>query len=296
MGERSRWRAEARDFLEFVAAPGVAALLPWSLGRRWLSWLARYTQLYGPTCTAALAQAQARGIVSDTGADWITERRLTTLVDHGDYFLERVRSDRWMARHLQVQGQWPAAGQPGILLTFHWGAGMWALRHAATHGIRARMLVAAPTRSHFAGRSVAYHYIRSRVGSIARIFQRPTLDVSVSLRPALEALRANEQIMAVVDVPADQTSASQPIRLMGMPARAPKALFRLAVQQQIPVTVFVTGMESATGMRTLRIQQLGIYQDMERLIEDVYAELERAMQHNSAAWHFWSEAERFFRA
>jgi lauroyl/myristoyl acyltransferase len=158
------------------------------------------------------------------------------------------------------------------------------------------MLVAAPTRAHFAGHSVAFHYIRSRVNSIARIFARPTLDVSVSLRPALEALRANEQIMAVVDVPADQASSSHPITLLGLQARAPKALFRLAVQQQIPVTVFVAGMASDTGVRTLRIQPLGTYEEIEPLIRDVYAELERAMQHNAPAWHFWSEAERFFRA
>lgn len=295
MGMLQRLRTETRDLVELVLVPGCAALLPWWLGRRMLAFAARHSRLYGLTCDTALAQAQ-RLVAVQAPAAWLAERRLTTLVDHCDYFLDRLRSNRWMARHLQVQGQWPAAGQPGILLTFHWGAGMWALRHAAAHGIRARMLVAAPTRAHFSGRSVAFHYIRSRVHSIARIFARPTLDVSVSLRPALEALRANEQIMAVVDVPADQTSSSHPITLLGLQARAPKALFRLAVQQQIPVTVFVAGMESDTGVRTLRIQLLGTYGEIEPLIRDVYAELERAMQHNAPAWHFWSEAERFFRA
>lgn len=295
MGKLQRLRTEARDLVEFVLVPGSAALLPWSLGRRMLAFAARHSRLYSPTCDTALAQAQRLGRVQDPAA-WLTERRLTTLVDHCDYFLEHLRSDRWMACWLKVQGQWPAAGQPGILLTFHWGAGMWALRHAAAHGIRARMLVAAPTREHFAGRSMAFHYIRSRVGSIARIFARPTLDVSISLRPALEALRANEQIMAVVDVPADQTTSSHPITLLGMQARAPKALFRLAVQQRIPVTVFVAGLDSATGMRMLDILPLGVYKEIEPLIRDVYAELERAMQHNAPAWHFWSEAERFFRA
>lgn len=290
-----RLRTEVRDLVELVLVPGCAALLPWTLGRRLLTFVARHSQLYGPVCDAALAQAQRLVGVPEPAA-WLAERRLTTLVDHCDYFLEHLRSDRWMARHLQVRGQWPAAGQPNILLTFHWGAGMWALRHAAANGIHAHALVAAPLRAHFADRSVAFQYIRSRIDSVARILGRPTLDASLSLRPALEALRANEQVLAVVDVPVDQIASSHPITLLGLQARAPKALFRLAVQQQIPVTVFVAGMESDTGVRTLRIAPLGTYEEIEPLIRDVYAELERAMQHNAPAWHFWSEAERFFRA
>jgi hypothetical protein len=110
----------------------------------------------------------------------------------------------------------------------------------------------------------------------------------------LRALKKNEQVLAVVDVPADQVSASQSIRLLGLQARVPRALFRLAVEQQIAITIFLMGLRSADGQRFLRLRQLGVYSDVDALIRDVFLALEHAIVENPAAWHFWGEAERFF--
>ena len=290
-----RLREELRALVELVLVPGLAAVLPWRLCFSLFRWIARSSKIYQESCASALVQAEARGMVEQPST-WLARRRLVTLIDHADYYLERTRSDRWLRRHVAVEGQWPDPGQAMLLLTFHWGAGMWALRHAAEHGVHAHALAATPTRAHFAGRTVWYHYIRTRVASVARIFRRPTLDVSASLRPALQALQNQEQILAVVDVPADQATASQPVRLCGMRALVPNALFRLAVQRKIPVTVFLAGIDANTSRRTLRIRQLGVYQDQDALIRDVYAELDQAMARDPAAWHFWGEAARFFRA
>jgi len=289
-----RLRRETRSAIELVLLPGLAGLLPW----RWIfpifRWLTRHARLYEPTCTQALEQAQARGVVEDSRA-WLARRRLTTLVDHADFYLERTRSDAWMQRHVEVDGAWPPPDQAGMLLTFHWGAGMWALRHAARHGLRPHALAAIPEPAHFAGNTIAYLYSHHRIAAVTCALRQPALDVQASLRPVLRALEARQQVLAVVDVPADQTATSHPVQLCGIDARVPNALFRLAVQRRIPVTVFLSGIDVANSRRTLRIRQLGVYKDQEALIRDVYAELDRAMATDPAAWHFWSEAERFFR-
>ena len=76
----------------------------------------------------------------------------------------------------------------------------------------------------------------------------------------------------------------------------PKGLLRLAVSQQVPVTVYVTGLDLQTGQRFLRIDQLGVWQNVEALAQAVFGHLEKALQEESAAWHFWGEAPRFFSA
>jgi hypothetical protein len=286
-----RFRVEARDLLELVLLPGLGALLPWPLGfrvfRRIAAALAPYAQ------PEAIAQASARGWVGDP-VHWSRVRRLVTFVDHADLYLSRTRADAWMKRYVDVQGEWGASGQPGIIFTFHWGAGMWGLRHARASGLKAHALVAPLQGAHFAGRSVLHAYARARTAEVAKALGCATLDTSTSLRPALEALRRGEQVMAAVDVPFDQVSASELVELLGTRARVPRGLFRLAVHQQVPVTVYVTGLQPATGRRFLRIHQLGTSDSVEQLSQDVFSILDGAIREDPPAWHFWGEAQRIF--
>lgn len=293
----ARWQREARDLIELVLVPGLAAVLPWRWCFAIFKRLARVQWLYGAACADALAQAQQRGQVpaADT-ARWLAVRRLVTLVDHADHYLAVTRSDAWMQRHLQVCGQWPNPDTPGILCSFHWGAGMWGLRHAHSTGLQVHALVAAMEGTPFAGRRVLQWYARARTRSVERALGHTPLVVSGSLRPVVQALRRNEQVLAVVDVPADQVDSSVEVRLLGMQARMPKGLLRLAVAQNVPVTVYVTSLDMHTGQRFLRITQLGVWQDLDALVAAVFSQLEAVLCEESAAWHFWGEAPRFFAA
>ncbi len=294
-----RLRHESRDLFELLLVPGLAAVLPWRFCFRLFRWICFHTDfLYREPCDRALAQARARGWVGSGANDasmWRATRRLVTLIDHADFWLERSRSDRWMRRHLQVDGNWPTPNQAAVLCTFHWGAGMWALRHAGAAGLRAHMMVAPARGAHFAGRTVARWYAERRIGSIERALRRPTLDVSAPLRPTLRALQKNQPVIAVVDVPDDQVAASQPVQLMGMTARVPRALLRLAVEHRIALRVFWTGIDFDTGERFLVIKDFGVHTDVDELINAVFAELENIIIASPPSWHFWSEAERFFR-
>lgn len=292
-----RWRREARDLIELVLVPGLAAVLPWRWCFAIFKRLAQVQWLYGAACADALAQAQQRGQVQPAdAARWLAVRRLVTLVDHADHYLAVTRSNAWMQRHLQVQGQWPSPDAAGILCTFHWGAGMWGLRHAHDTGLQGHALVAAMDGTPFLGRRVLQWYVQARTRSVKQALGRSPLVVSGSLRPVIQALRRNEQIMAAVDVPSDQVDSSAEVNLLGMQCLMPKGLLRLAVAQSVPVTVYVTGLDMHTGQRWLRITPLGVWQDMDALVPAVFSHLEQALREESAAWHFWGEAQRFFRA
>jgi len=294
MNRLVRLRNEARDLLELVLVPGLAALLPWKACFILFRWLCRYDWLYRDSCREALAQASQRGWVRGDSAMWLRHRRLVTLVDHADYYLARTRADRWMVHHLSVAGQWPDASRSAILCTFHWGAGMWALRHAAASGLRASALIAGHTREAFAGRAVRYHYYGARIRAVAAALGHEPIEVSRSPRQILQALRGGGQIIAAVDVPSDQVVASESIDFIGQRARVPRGLLRLAVESGISVTVFLTGIRMTDGQRILRIHRLGVRNDVEALMTEVFGYLERAIEEDGAAWHFWEVAPRFF--
>lgn len=290
----ARLRNEGRDLLELVVAPGLAAVLPWPMAFRIFRWLCKYDLFYRDDCNEALAQARARGWVRTDPAAWLQARRLVTLVDHADFYLARTRSDRWMARHLLVLGDWPDPAQPAILCTFHWGAGMWGLRHAGSRGLHAHAMIAAHSPETFRGRRVRYWYFGRRIGAVAAALRRSPIEVASSLRPILQALRAGEPVVAAVDVPSDQVAGSESIDFLGLRARVPRGLLRVAADSKVPVTVFLTGIRLRDGKRTLHIHRLPPREDVEALMVEVFALLQQAIENEPEAWHFWQVAPRFF--
>lgn len=289
-------KAAFKDLLELVLIPGLAAILPWRICFRvFRSISGRLQWLYREDCETALKQAHSRGIVPDNQQGlWLAQRRLTTLIDHADLYLAATRSNAWMRKHLQTTGDWPKAHAAGVLCMFHWGAGMWALRHAQANGMEANALVAPVKKAHYPGRPVAYWYARARTGMVTRVLKRQTLDVSMTLRPALRALSQNEQVLAAIDVPSDQVAASIPLKIAGMQALVPSALLRVAVERNIPITLYNTGFSYETGKRQLTIQTFAPFNSVESAASELFTHLDALIKQNSAAWHFWHISDRFF--
>ncbi len=290
-----RLRTELRDLLELVLLPGLAAILPWRCCFAIFKRLARLAWLYREPCEAALQQARSRGWAGADEVHWLWVRRLVTLVDHADHFLGLWRSDAWMKKHLWVEGAWPPHEHGVLLLTFHWGAGYWGLRHAAAHGLRPHALVASLGTEAYKGRALMSWYARSRNAHVARTLGSPTIDVAQHLKRVIRALRDNHALLGVMDVPADEAKASVTVELLGMQASVPRGLLRLAVDQQVPVVLYVTGLNTANGMRFLRIKSLGVFSEVKDLASEVFGELEQLIAQDAPAWHFWGIADRFFR-
>jgi hypothetical protein len=290
----ARLRDEARDLLELMLLPGIAAVLPWRLCFRLFRLVSRLDWLYAEECNEAVRHAEALGCIRGDRRRWMRDRRLVTLVDHADFYLSRTRSDRWLARHVEVDGEWPEGGKAGILCTFHWGAGMWALRHLGAGALRVHAIVAPQVRDAFPGRTVKFLYCRARVRAVADALRTAPIEPSHSPRPILRTLQGGEQIVAAIDVPSDQVAASESIDFLGWKARIPRGLLRVAADTAIPVTVYLTGIHMRDGRRFLHIHRLGARDQLAPLMTDVFAYLERAIESDTAAWHFWSVAPRFF--
>ncbi|ABM34685.1 hypothetical protein QRO10_24505 [Paracidovorax citrulli] len=292
----SRWKRESRDVLEVVLLPGLAAVLPWPVCFRLFRRMARWRWLYRGACEAAFAQASSRGWVRVPADDWLAERRLVTLLDHADHYLFRTRSPAWMRRHVEVDGAWSGAGKAGLLLTFHWGAGMWALCHASAEGMQGNMVLAAPGGRDFIGRWVFGRYVRARMRSVEMALNRPVVFVPGGMEGVRQALGREEQVVVVIDVPEDQVNVTRTTIILGQPVSVPAVLPQMAVDRLLPTTVFYMGVDLQSGRRKLRILPLGTCSDPQELTDRVFGHFDELLRQRPAAWHLWTEAPRFFRA
>jgi hypothetical protein len=289
----SRLKGETRDLVELVLLPGLATVLPWRWCYRVFRILSRWDRLYWADGMRNCEQARKHGCVMDM-ADCRRKWRLMSMVDQADFYLAISRSNRWMQRHMDVEGRWPEPGKPAILCTFHWGAGMWALRNLGASGLRAHALVGPQRPEMFPGHRLRYVYYRIRNHAVRRALGTVPLDISGTLRPVLKALRAGEQVAAAVDVPAYLSSSSQSIPFLNQQARFPRGLLRLAADQGVPVTIFINGIRFHDGRRFLRLYSLGVIRDVDMLMAKVYAHLEDLIREEPAAWHFWRISDAFF--
>ncbi len=288
-----RLKLEARDLIELVLVPGLAALLPWPLCFKVFKRLSHWRLLYREACDQEYPFARQRGWFTDLD-EWRAARRLVMLVDHADFFLCRFRPKSWMRRYMDVSGAWPAPGKAAILCSFHWGCGMWALWHLGAAGLHPHPLVATLKREMFPGRWVRYQYFRLRNNAVRDALGQEPLDTAASLRPALEALRADGQLIALLDVPPSQVSASQTIDFLGERALMPRGVLRIAADRGLPVTVYVNGFRRDDGRRFLRIETFAATPDLDTLMQRVFERLEALIREDAAMWHFWEVAPLFF--
>lgn len=281
--------------MELVLLPGLAAVLPWPWCYALFKRIARWQWIYREPCELALIQARARSWAGADERHWLWVRKVVTLVDHADHYLGLFRSDQWMKRYLHVQGSWPAHDRSLLLATFHWGAGYWGLRHASAHGLKPHALVASLDTQAYRGRTIMGWYARARNANVARTLASHTVDASRDLKTLLNVVKLGHALLGVLDVPADDAKSGLDIVVLGMKARVPRGLLRLAVAHQIPVVVYVTGLDTETGHRYLHIQPVRAPTSLDNLARDVFAELEQLIARDAPAWHFWSVSERFFR-
>lgn len=289
---RARLRAELKALIELVLLPGLAALLPWRLCFLVLRGASHLPFLYRQRCEGSLALAQSLGFVDDP-ARWLRRYRLVTLVDHADLYLSRFRGDGWLQRHLTRSGSWPAPGRAFLGCTFHWGAGMWALRDVAATGIRAHALVGAIPEGHFRDQAVIGRYSVERVAEVGNVLGTAPIDVARDLRRALTAIDNNEGLLAAVDVPADQAVSAVPVLFLGQHIQVPNGIFRLAVRRRLPVVFYLTGLDFRTGARFLHITEPVVSDDVDRLVRAAYETLEIWVRRHPECWHFWFIFDRF---
>ena len=283
----ARLLALRRQVGECVVLPAVAALLPWPLAWRTLGALAAREHFFGIETMRALSICEAQGFVPDARL-WRQRYRLTRAVDHIDPAISALRSDRWMARHLRVDGD-PVPREPCLFVGFHYGTGFWSLRHLRRLGHRVSFVSAPIDPAHWRGEPLRLAFIRWRQANVARAGGAPVIYVGGSADRIRAALRAGTSVLGLIDVP-EPTTSTVTVRLLGRDVQFPDGLLRIGASERVPLVGYVASLDERTGARRLRFTRLP--DDPADALHALAALLDAAIRTDPAAWHFWSEWPR----
>ena len=280
-------------FRELIFWPALAAALPWRLGFRLLNAIASSGELACAPTAVAIAGAASVAPIGDE-QDWKRRYRLTKLVDHCDMFLMRIRGRRWFARYVDVEGEWPARG-PFVAMTFHWGAGLWALAQMHESGVAARLLAAPMTKDQIRDDPVAGFYARWRFRSVELAAGGPVIYTGGACVFAIRrALAQADAVVALYDIPAGLTSKTVRTIVCGRPVSLPAGMASLAVKAGVPVVAFAMGLDHRTGRRQLQIEPAFVARNAQEFADRLAESMTRLLKTDTAAWHFSALAPHFF--
>ena len=288
---KNRLRRELRALIERFLVPILIALLPWWLGFRIARRLAHWPWFYRERVDATIAVASRYGVVDDPKR-FAFEQRLYHIIDQADLFLLKWRSDRYLDRHFDIEGDWPAGDGALITLSFHWGAGFWGLRSLRRSGRRFAILSARHDPNIWDGQSVMYRYAQVRINEGLRLGDHPFVYIGDGPRPMLRAFQNGVSLLTSIDVPG--VGGELPVRLLNRDAQLPSGMIKLAEKSGVPIVFFAVWLDPATGRRKLRIREPLVVTDRDAAMRFAASHLDWMLATAPAAWHFWAYADAFF--
>jgi phosphatidylinositol dimannoside acyltransferase len=294
VGAASSRHTKFRTLRETVLLPALAAALPWTWGFGLLRKFAASDDLYRELTDTACNGAMMVAPISDI-REWKQRYRLIRLVDHCDMFLVRTRSRRWFRKHVDVDGAWPKSG-PFIAMTFHWGAGLWALDHLRSLGLSARFLSARFDKMQFLGDRVAYGYARCRNRTVESAGGAPVIYTGGATQAIRLALAEGHVVVALYDIPASQTHSTLLTKVCDRLVELPAGLANLAVASGVPIVPFAMGLDYQSGRRQLKIEESFHPASAQDFADRLAESLTRLIREDTAAWHSSGYAPEFFAA
>lgn len=290
-----RLRRGASDLIGLFALPMLVAALPWPVGLAVLKQTARSASTFRVEADAAWLVAREHvGEVAES--DWKWRYRLIRWVERADTWLTLTRSTAWWRRHVDVTGEFPAAGRGWLLLTFHWGAGNWVWKLLRERGVGAHFLARRPGASDLGASRVALWYGRLRGWAFPRIGSLGPLYTGGSTVRIENAWLRGESVIAMLDLPVAATQPGCRVVLLGKTARLPSRLAQLALSHQVPAVTLSCGFDIASGRRTLRIEQVLQSGDVESTLACYARHLDTCLRAQPEFWLMWHEAPMMFAA
>lgn len=281
----------------FFFVPGVAALLPWTLGWRWLRAWARFNG--GPfdeAARAALAVAPQHLEIGNP-QKFLAAARLIWLMDYCDLYLSITRWRRgarpW---HVTCSGSWPQNG-PFIAAGFHFGTCHWVFKTLAAAGHDSTVISVRWDRSEFKKHPMRYQYGRLRYWDMQRLGRLP-----VAYRPGIkdklnEALRSGAAVVALIDLPPRMAPRGQrPVRLLDQEVSMPDGVIAIAREAGVPIVPYWVEFESESGTRRFCIGDPLDPTDIQATLQTMAGILDRQIKRSPHAWFFWPEFPQWIAA
>jgi len=261
---------------EFWLLPIAVALLPYRAGIALARWCARTLPLYGESARAGLAQFRAARPHGDARG-WLVEFRFTQLVDHADLFWALTRRERFLLSRLDQPP--PAGAAPLVVISMHYGQGLWLLPWLRAAGAPARFLSVRFDAASFGSR-LSYLYAWLRMRTVERLAGVPVIYTGGARGEIAATLRRGGAVYGLIDVPVE-SAVSANGRFLDAPVFWPSSLVDAAQAAGADV-LLLTARCGPDGCRHINAERLATT-DVAAIASTFGARVEAA----PGAWHFW---------
>jgi hypothetical protein len=258
-------------------------MLPYGAGVALARMLARHAPLYSGTAAAGLRRWQEVMPGGDASA-WRAAYRFAQLIDHADLFWALTRSRNFLARRLEVADIAATPGKPLLVLSFHYGQGLFLLNWLAAHGHAPRFVSMRLARMPGQSR-LEWAYACLRISIVRRLATVAPIYTGGARREIAGTLAAGGTVYGLVDVPMpDATSTPANAKLRGRPVLLASGLLEAASGAGAPVLV-LTACARGDGSRVVEARAFPSVESV--TLDDLAAALDTRLERAPAAWHFW---------
>jgi hypothetical protein len=274
------------------ALPLAATLLPWRWSLRLMRLLSRWPGWYVDEVALSTEHAQRAGMAPDPEA-FARRLRWRLLIDNLDGFLVPMRSRRYLRRWLQASGDPLPERGPLMVVGTHHGCGYWFLPYMRSRGLP--LNIVAPQLGPLLVRASLLEniFVRLRHRLIARAGGRPMVYRGNAAEATRQLLRRGEVSFGLADMPTNRRDAVA-VQLAGLPTRLAPNMFELAADERIPVYLFWSDTDLATGTRRVHFQRMPDGSTPEEQVRAFAAMLDELIARDPTGWRFWSIAPSFF--
>ena len=280
----ARVRRELRAGVELWLLPLVVAVLPYRIGIALARLAARVLPLYRAATEASVSQ-WSRVMGGQDPDAFRAAYRLEQLVDHADLFWSLTRRSAVMLAKLRGPALALPTGRPLVVVSFHYGQGLWLLHWLAMAGHPPRFVSLRIARED-ADSSLQYAYARLRNRQVERMARAALIYTGGARTAIADTLATGGTVYGLIDVPLPGAPARIAHGTMfGRPVSLPTGLLDSANACGAAVLV-LSGRVDVDGARVVEARLADRAEQV--AIGDVAGELEARVAHAPAAWHFWS--------
>lgn len=241
---------QVMDLLELILIPGFCALLPLSMTDRAVGFFARWGRLYN--------RQVHPGDPHLPGRSWdkpgLRARRRLYLTDYRDNYLYALRRlDRYMARYVDVRGEWPTQGG-FVAVGLHWGPSMPMLRSLVHAGHRPRLVYRPERATDHPGWSIDKRFHRWHIRLLQDMCEHRAIRVGGAMGPIREALANRDVPILVPDAPSEDGWQTRTFPAGRHQVRLIKGTIRLLASTQTPFVMYRCFPRDDWRRRTLELR------------------------------------------
>ncbi len=286
-----RIRKELTDFATYYLMPLPALLLPWPLAYRWYDYLAGKSWLFEARVKAACHNA-GKLLQIDDMQQWKRQHRLTLMIDHIDFWISWLQPNR-SRRLLETTGDWPE-DKPFIVVGTHYGCGFMLMRALQRSGVDPYFIFRKTPAHVFQGQRLRQFYVYLRLRHQKKLFPGKCYHPGSYPRRLLRGLDQGNNILVLVDVPADQGRPAQNITLFGMKAAVDRGMFDLLIRRQLRYVTIQTQFDFKSAKRKLIISPAKQAESGKKFWDHMNSYINATLSTDSSQWHLWQVASLYF--